>query len=75
MAMWSTDVQGGRREERSREPGRRFGRLDPAPGLGMHQRCACQVCGAHLMAIGLGADRYEGVCQVCGSDRISPLQA
>jgi len=53
----------------AREPGT----LAPTLGGGAQQRCSCQRCGAHLLAIAVGADRYEGVCLVCGGDRITPV--
>ncbi len=68
MVTRPTDEQhDGRREEG------RFGRLRHAIVQGHQVRCACERCGAHLFAIHLGAGRYDGVCRVCGGDRVKPV--
>ena len=52
---------------------RRSGMLAPVLGTGAEVRCSCDRCGAHLLAIAVSVDRYEGVCLVCGGDEITPV--
>jgi hypothetical protein len=49
----------------------RFGRLAAPPGPGTQVRCSCDRCGAHVLALALGGERCQGVCLVCGSERLS----
>ena len=57
-----------------RQPEGRFGRLAaPAWSDGFEVRCACDDCGAHLLAApGLRGALY-GVCLVCGGESFTPV--
>jgi hypothetical protein len=53
---------------------RRYGRLHVPPGAnGREVRCSCDVCGAHLYATRAVAGGLDGVCVVCGSVHVTPV--
>lgn len=55
----------------------RFGRLEPEPGspASAQVRCACDRCGAHLLASPRCDGAYRGHCPVCVGQRFTPVGA